>query len=226
MKSALACVLLGLSASAMAGGSFDFYLLATQWLPGWCRVGTGKSGAELAAGACRSQQSPLLFHGLWPENLDGSYPQDCERVGALDPAKLAFANPYAGWLANASTFIDHEWSKHGTCSSYHRPGSETADPYGYYRGVNRYFSDALGVFGTLAAPTLPAVADSAAARQAFALRNAAWPERSILLTCAPDAGGRQVLTGFWLCADKALGARSCPAALQRYGCEEGEVLTR
>jgi ribonuclease T2 len=209
-----------------AGGDFDFYLLATQWLPGWCRAGTGKSGAELDAAACPARISPLLFHGLWPENTDGSYPQNCSTVGELDPAKLAFANPFANVLRNARTFVDHEWAKHGTCTPYYRVGSETTDPNAYYQGVNRYFSDALSRFGALTAPSLPAEANPAAIRRAFVRSNPAVPENSILLTCARETPDRRVLTGFWLCADKSLHAMACPAALQQYGCDGETVSTR
>ena len=47
---------------------FDFYLLATQWIPGWCEVGSGQSGAIIDnLRACQQQSFEratilLIFH--------------------------------------------------------------------------------------------------------------------------------------------------------------------
>src|SRR4051794_30347934 len=88
--------------SIRAAGQFDFYLLNLSWSPEFCY-------SHPSAAECASHPT-FVLHGLWPQNNDGTYPQNC---------------PSAAGPGNASQYRDlypdpellqHEWQKHGTCS--------------------------------------------------------------------------------------------------------------
>jgi ribonuclease T2 len=81
---------------------FDFYLLTLSWSPEYCV--THQSAAECAA------HPAFVLHGLWPQNNDGTYPEDCSNApGPANPGQYSDIYPDAGLLA-------HEWKTHGTCS--------------------------------------------------------------------------------------------------------------
>jgi ribonuclease T2 len=83
-------------------GAFDFYLLTLSWSPEYCV--THPSAAECAA------HPAFVLHGLWPQNNDGTYPEDCSSApGPANPGQYSDIYPDAGLLA-------HEWTTHGTCS--------------------------------------------------------------------------------------------------------------
>jgi ribonuclease T2 len=90
-------------------GSFDYYQLTLSWAPQFCASQQGKAPSS----ECDPKRHyGLVVHGLWPQNDNGSYPQDC-----------APAQPVSGDIVRemlpimpARGLIQHEWSKHGTCS--------------------------------------------------------------------------------------------------------------
>ena len=85
-----------------AAAKFDFYLLNLSWSPEYCH--SHPSAAECAAHAA------FVLHGLWPENSDGSYPENCSSApGPSDPTRYQDLYPDPGLL-------QHEWKTHGTCS--------------------------------------------------------------------------------------------------------------
>jgi ribonuclease T2 len=81
---------------------FDYYLLNLSWSPEFCH-------GHRDATECASH-STFVLHGLWPQNTDGTYPQNCStEPGPRDPASFSDIYPDAGLLR-------HEWNTHGTCS--------------------------------------------------------------------------------------------------------------
>lgn len=85
-------------------GQFDYYVLTLTWVPSFCA--THHDPQECGHGLT------FALHGLWPENENGDYPSSCTHE-ALTPALVSenqgiYASP---------TLIQHEWSKHGTCSA-------------------------------------------------------------------------------------------------------------
>ena len=81
---------------------FDFYLLTLSWSPEYCV--THQGAAECTA------HPAFVLHGLWPQNNDGTYPEDCSNApGPANPGQYSDIYPDAGLLA-------HEWTTHGTCS--------------------------------------------------------------------------------------------------------------
>jgi ribonuclease T2 len=69
------------------------------------------------------------IHGLWPNNCDGTYSENCDKTRAFknitqiltaagDTATLDFMQTY--WVSNSESgeaFWEHEWETHGTCMS-------------------------------------------------------------------------------------------------------------
>jgi ribonuclease T2 len=89
-------------ARSAAPGQFDYYLLTLSWSPEFCYSHPDKP-------ECRSG-AHFLVHGMWPENNDGSYPEDCsDAPGPSNPAQYNDLYPDQGLL-------QHEWQTHGTCS--------------------------------------------------------------------------------------------------------------
>ena len=84
------------------GNGFDYYLLNLSWSPEFCY--SHPSAAECAA------HDAFVLHGLWPENNDGTYPENCsDAPGLTDPGQYSDLYPDQGLL-------EHEWRTHGTCS--------------------------------------------------------------------------------------------------------------
>jgi ribonuclease T2 len=82
--------------------NFDYYLLNLSWSPEFCY-------SHPNATECASRPA-FVLHGLWPQNTNGTYPQNCSNApGPADPAQFSDIYPDAGLL-------QHEWRTHGTCS--------------------------------------------------------------------------------------------------------------
>jgi ribonuclease T2 len=90
------------AAQPSATTNFDHYLLNLSWSPEFCH--SHSNATECA------QHAAFVLHGLWPQNNDGTYPQDCStEPGPLNPAAYSDIYPDPGLLT-------HEWRTHGTCS--------------------------------------------------------------------------------------------------------------
>lgn len=89
-------------ASLPLGSGFDYYLLNLSWSPEFCY--SHRDAPECA------NHSTFVLHGLWPQNYDGTYPENCSTApGPSDPASYKDIYPDQGLL-------QHEWHTHGTCS--------------------------------------------------------------------------------------------------------------
>ena len=101
----------------------DMYVLAYTWTPEFCYGTTGYPG-------CTDTQSywgnHYTLHGLWPQYSSGGYPADCtteaydvesaDYVGWDDMTEYWPEVEYAVTDPEYTSFWDHEWTKHGTCS--------------------------------------------------------------------------------------------------------------
>src|SRR5271156_6035746 len=86
VASMLAAGASGAPASLVATGDFDFYVLTLSWSPGFCDTGgASKSPDQCAAGSGRG----FVVHGLWPDNLNRAYPEDCGDAPHFSSAALA-----------------------------------------------------------------------------------------------------------------------------------------
>ena len=161
--------------------NFDYYLLNLSWSPEFCH--SHPTAPECAA------HPAFVLHGLWPENTDGSYPENCSSApGPSNPSQYSDIFPDPGLLA-------HEWHTHGTCSGL--------DP-------DAYFQSARTAFHSIAIP--PAL--SGLTQQAsmtpdqivglFRGSNASIPQSSFAVSC-----GHNYLTAVEVCLDKSLHPAAC-----------------
>jgi ribonuclease T2 len=113
----LACLALLAASPALAqretrggpAGTFDFYVLALSWSPGFCEnEGDEKGRAQCGAG----RRLGFVVHGLWPQFTRG-YPSECGPAGRT-PSRIALEQ--AAGVFPEEGLARHQWRKHGTCS--------------------------------------------------------------------------------------------------------------
>lgn len=161
--------------------NFDYYLLNLSWSPEFCH--SHQSAPECGRGAT------FVLHGLWPQNADGSYPQNCNNVpGPVDPSQYSDIYPDAGLLR-------HEWRTHGTCSGL---------------SADAFFTSARKAFQSFTVPSkLSQLKEqiSLPPEQILSLvaqSNPAIGSSSLALSC-----GNNYLTAVEVCLDKKLQPIAC-----------------
>ncbi|HWW98116.1 MAG TPA: hypothetical protein VNY74_10470 [Edaphobacter sp.] len=160
---------------------FDYYLLNLSWSPEFCY-------SHPAAAECASHPA-FVLHGLWPQNTDGSYPQNCSNAsGPADPSQYADIYPDSGLL-------QHEWRTHGTCSGL---------------SPDAFFTAARAAFHSVAIPpTLTQLSSQISLPPAqildlFTTANPAIANSSLALSC-----GNNYLTAIEVCFNKQLQPTPC-----------------
>jgi len=166
---------------ARAAAPFDFYLLNLSWSPEFCHTHPG-------AAECASH-STFVLHGLWPQNNDGTWPQNCSTApGPANPAQYSDIYP-------DPSLLQHEWSKHGTCSGL---------------SADDYFSAARKAFQSIKVPAKLAGLTSQSSMppdQILALFSSSDPQiprAAMALSC-----GSNYLTAIEVCLDKNLSPVAC-----------------
>ena len=161
--------------------NFDYYLLNLSWSPEFCR-------SHPTATEC-AQHPTFVLHGLWPQNLDGTYPQNCSNTpGPRDPSQHSDIYPDPGLLR-------HEWKTHGTCSGL---------------APDDFFTLAHTAFHSIVIPselTQLTHQISMPPEQILALFTTANPHLSrenLALSC-----GNNYLTAVEVCLDKSLHPTAC-----------------
>ncbi|KAF9055930.1 ribonuclease T2 [Panaeolus papilionaceus] len=100
------------------------------------------------------------IHGLWPDNCDTTFEQNCDPSRAYTGINTLLSNNGASdtlaymqthWVdinGNNEKFWEHEWSTHGTCMSTLEP---SCLPSGSARGAEAvaFFNTVVGLFKTL-----------------------------------------------------------------------------
>jgi ribonuclease T2 len=79
-------------------GVFDYYVMSLSWAPDFCQ---GKAPDDECG-----QHRGFVLHGLWPENFDGTFPENC-------PTKLTASPSLIPEMPAA--IVPHEWQTHGAC---------------------------------------------------------------------------------------------------------------
>ncbi len=165
-----------------AATGFDFYLLNLSWSPEYCH--SHPEAAECA------RRSTFVLHGLWPQNNDGSYPQNCGNAPGPNPSQFSDIYPEPGLL-------EHEWRTHGTCSGL---------------AANDFFSAARTAYQSVKIPAQLANLSSQTSLSPdqiaglFTQSNPGLSSQSIAISC-----GHNYLTAVEICLDKSLHAIACPA---------------
>ncbi|KAL7500096.1 hypothetical protein ACHAWT_009058 [Skeletonema menzelii] len=103
--------------------SFDFYVFSMTYQPEFC---VHKDQQPEGCHHPKQIWDRLTIHGLWPNNNDGSYPQNCSNekfdLSNLQPIREELEQKWPNIQAPSSNtarhvdFWEHEWGKHGTCS--------------------------------------------------------------------------------------------------------------
>ena len=161
--------------------NFDYYLLNLSWSPEYCH--SHPSDIQCA------QHSTFVLHGLWPQNTDGTYPQNCGN--APGPADL---NQYSDLYPDPG-LLQHEWKTHGTCSGL---------------APEAYFTTARTAFHSVRIPPTLAQLDhqiSLPPDQILSLVTQANPSltrENLALSC-----GNNYLTAVEVCLDKSLQPIAC-----------------
>lgn len=160
---------------------FDYYLLNLSWSPEFCY--SHPNATECA------QRPAFVLHGLWPQNMNGSYPQNCSATsGPADPSQYSDIYPDSGLLR-------HEWRTHGTCSGL---------------SPDDFFTSARAAFRSIAIPaqlTQLTKQISMPPGEILGLFTAANPKitrASLALSC-----GNNFLTAIEVCLDKQLQPAAC-----------------
>jgi ribonuclease T2 len=187
---------------ADATGSFDYYVMALSWSPGFCALGGAeKSPRQCAAGAGYG----FVVHGLWPDSRVGADPADCADAD-VSPADLAATNG----LYPTDSLAAYEYRKHGTCS-----GLSPAD---YFAAV-RLVRDGIVIPSELKGVRSWTRMNPEAIRQAFIAANANMRPDNIAVTCA---GGE--LVDVRVCISKNLKAFATCPRVARNSCRRDSIL--
>jgi ribonuclease T2 len=183
-------------------GSFDFYVLALSWSPGFCETtGSPNGRKQCEAGSGLG----FVVHGLWPQNEQG-YPSFCEPSGRFAPRA---AVEEAGGLFPDDNLARYQWRKHGTCTG--------ESPSGYFRAVTRA-REILRIPESLERLQAEAKVMPAEIERVFAAANPGLRPDMMAVSC-----GRRILQEVRICFDRDLrGFRQCPE-VDRDGCRAGEV---
>ncbi len=101
----------------------DIFVFAYSWTPQFCY---NQPTYEGCFSPDPSWSKYFTLHGLWPQYSTGGYPSTCttETFNSTVPDAVGWDDMYMYWpnvqLAegdpNYSSFWNHEWSKHGTCT--------------------------------------------------------------------------------------------------------------
>ena len=171
--------------SQLAGASgFDYYLLNLSWSPEFCHG--HPDAAECAV------HSTFVLHGLWPQNNDGGYPENC--TSAPGPSKSPDPSAFADIYPDAG-LLQHEWRTHGTCSGL---------------SADTFFSAARAALRSVAIPPAFNNLDHQTSMtpdeilSSFTATNPSIPRASLALSC-----GNNYLTAVEVCLDKTLHPIAC-----------------
>jgi ribonuclease T2 len=162
-------------------GHFNFYLLNIVPSTQFCTVqGAGTN--------CHTRPG-FLLHGLWPQNDNGTYPVFCAgRPSPKPPQRNLDITPDI-------TLLQHEWAKHGTCT--------TLAPDAFFAAEHRAFH-AFVIPPSIADTTQTITLTPNAILDAFHQANPTYPQGSIILWCS-----RHTLTSVSACLSKDLKPIAC-----------------
>lgn len=164
-----------------AAGNFDYYLLNLSWSPEYCH--SHPTAAECAA------HDAFVLHGLWPENTDGSYPENCSNApGPANPAQYQDVYP-------DPSLLEHEWKTHGTCSGL--------DPDAYFQAARNAYRS-VKIPSKLSGLTAQASLPPDEIVGLFRGSNSAIPESSLVVSC-----GHNYLTAVEICLNKSFQPAAC-----------------
>jgi ribonuclease T2 len=154
--------------------NFDYYLLNLSWSPEFCH--SHPNAAECA------QHPTFVLHGLWPQNDNGTYPENCSpEPGPRNPAAYSDIYPDPGLLV-------HEWRAHGTCSGL--------PPAAFFTLARNAFHS-VAIPAALSHPDHQISMPPGQILDLFTVANPSIPRSSLALSC-----GNNYLTAIEVCLNK------------------------
>ncbi len=160
---------------------FDYYLLNLSWSPEFCY-------SHREAPECASRNT-FVLHGLWPQNNNGSYPENCsDAPGPADPSSFSDIYPDQGLL-------QHEWHTHGSCTGLSGDAFFTTARMAY-RSV-AVPSELQSITRQISMPPDEVIS-------LFTRTNPSIPAESLVVSC-----GHNFLTAVEVCLDKSLHPVAC-----------------
>ena len=163
------------------GSSFDYYVLALSWSPGFCAT----HSRSLQCGG----DDGFVLHGLWPQFQGRGYPANCRSEPLPDTVRRRYVGLYP-----SPSLIDHEWSKHGTCSGL--------DPEAYFQLTDRIRRKVI-IPAAYVFPRPVAASQVDNVRNAFLQANPGMPKDGIRTTADRELGEVRI------CVTKAGDFRPC-----------------
>ncbi|TPG43480.1 ribonuclease T [Sphingomonas koreensis] len=167
------------------------YTLAIRWAPQYCHGHARDADArfECASG----NRFGFTLHGLWPDGVGKVWPQYCRAATLLPKPVIA-----AHLCANPSVQLtQHEWAKHGTCTS---------------DSPARFLARSRALYARLRYPDMDGLSRRPLTAGGFAaaIARANPGLRADMMRVTADKQGW--LEEVWLCLDKGYRYRRCPAS--------------
>jgi len=185
-------------------GKFDFYVLALSWSPQYCST-HNLPATDPQCGT--SRRFGFVMHGLWPQYEKKGWPQNCSAGGKLGNETIKSMLD----VMPSEKLIQHEWTKHGTCSGM--------DARGYFAKAREAYT-AVQVPPEYVGPSAQVNVKSAEFKKQLAAANPAWKPGSAVILCSG-----KFLQEVRVCMSKDLKSRKCPASV-RDQCKGPDMIVR
>lgn len=168
-----------------AAASFAYYVFSLSWSPAFCDSKGDKAPTEQCG---VGKHYGFVVHGLWPQNEKG-YPEDCGLAKLTDAQVRSMLD-----LMPSKTLVDHEWSKHGTCS-----GLSADDYFARIRAARA----SIRIPAKLERPSAPVEATLDQIQQMFIGANPGLTRDMMSVQCKKE------VSEIRFCLDKQLKLRDC-----------------
>ena len=173
--------------------AWDYFIFVQVWPESWTNI---------------SNNSYFTIHGLWMENLNGSYPEYCSgspfNVSELNPIKDQLTTFWTDFK-NATEFWKHEYNKHFKCAQDTFPNVYKLFYYGLMLRNKYNLYELLKNNGIY--PSNTVFYDINKINYVF--------NTSVVITCETE----NILTEIWMCMDKQFRPFGCPKNLSASGCK-------
>lgn len=186
-------------------GKFDYYLLTLSWSPAFCSAHSGQGNAREQ---CGQKRYGFVVHGLWPQYKRG-YPQSCD---VDDPDLPESVVQRVLPIMPSHPLIEHEWSKHGTCSGL---GAQ-----GYFGLVEQIYSK-IAVPSQFDAPRRAFSLSPKEVKQSLLDANPRLTEDAIVVPCKS-----KMLEEVRICYTKDGGPQTCAADVKKADCRRPTLIVQ
>jgi ribonuclease T2 len=178
--------------SDASAGDFDYFLLTLSWAPEFCASNSkGRGTAECDP----EKHTGLVVHGLWPQYDNGKWPENC---GGTPKVPSSIVKQMLA-IMPGKDLIQHEWSKHGTCSAL--------SVQDYFGAIGKLYNGLMVPEG-FQKPANAAHTNANAIETKFASANAA-PKAAFRVSCPENE-----FSAVEICLSKDLLYQACPASLK------------